>query len=102
MHAHPDRLRRAVTDGSQSGAPAVCIDASHDLEIGQCAARLRLLVAAGFAMTLLSAGLVFSTLAFDWGDGFGSYYTAMGYAGVVIFGLVTCRLIWLLPAERGY
>lgn len=86
----------------QSVAPGLCIDASHDLEIGQCVARPWLLVAAGFAMTLLSASLVFSTsLAFDGWDGFGSYNMSVGYAGVVVFGLLTCRLIWMLPAERG-
>ena len=98
MHAHPD----AVADSPQSVAPAVCIDATHDLEIGQCATRLRLLVAAGFAMTLFSASLVFkSSLAFDWWDGISGYDTAMGYAGVAVFGSITCWLIWMLPAERG-
>ncbi|UPK37471.1 hypothetical protein IVB18_09295 [Bradyrhizobium sp. 186] len=96
MHADSEGLALAVADGQQSAAAAVCIDASHDLEIGQCATRLRLLVAAGFAMTLLSAGL-----AFDWWDGIGDYDTAVGYAGVAVFGLVTCRLIWTLPSERG-
>jgi hypothetical protein len=94
MHAHSDGV--AVADKAQSAAAAVCIDASHDLEIGQCATRLRLLVAAGFAMTLLSA-----SLAFDWWDGIGDYDTAMGYAGVAVFGPITSWLIWLLPAERG-
>jgi hypothetical protein len=96
MHAHPDGAALVAADNSQSAASAVCIDASHDLEIGQCATRLRLLVAAGFAMTLLSA-----SLAFDWWDGLGDYDTAMGYAGVAVFGLITCRLIWMLPGERG-
>ena len=96
MHAHHDRLTLAVADSPQSVAPAVCIDASHDLEISPCTTQLRLLVAAGFAMTLFSA-----TLAFDWWDGLGGYDTMVGYAGVVLFGLVTSRLIWLLPAERG-
>lgn len=96
MHAHPEGLALAVADGSQSAAPAASIDASPDLEIGQCVTRLRLLVAAGFAMTLLSA-----SLAFDWWDGIGDYDTAVGYVGVVVFGLVTCRLIWMLPSERG-
>ncbi|WP_354223548.1 STM3941 family protein [Bradyrhizobium sp. F1.4.3] len=96
MHAHPDRAALAVADNAQSAAAAICIDASHDLEISQCATRLRLLVAAGFAMTLLSA-----SLALDWWDGLGDYDTAMGYAGVVVFGSITCWLIWMLPAERG-
>jgi hypothetical protein len=96
MHAHHDRLTLAVADSPQSVAPAACIDATHDLEISPCTTQLRLLVAAGFAMTLFSA-----TLAFDWWDGLGDYDTTVGYAGVVLFGLVTGRLIWLLPAERG-
>jgi hypothetical protein len=101
MHAHPDGPMIAVAESPPSVAPAVCIDAAHDLEINQCATRLRLLVAAGFAMTLLSA-----SLAFDWwdgllGNGLGDYDTTVGYAGVAVFGLITSRLIWLLPAERG-
>ncbi|MGT2435488.1 hypothetical protein ACU4GH_06110 [Bradyrhizobium betae] len=63
-------------------ASAVCIDAFHDLEISPCTTQLRLLVAVGFAMTLLSA-----TLAFDWWDSLGGYDTMVGYAGVVVFGL---------------
>ncbi|MET4825694.1 hypothetical protein ABH972_003283 [Bradyrhizobium ottawaense] len=93
MHAHPEGLAFAVADSQQS---AMTIDASRDLEIRRCATQLRLLVAAGFAMTLLSA-----SLAFDLWDGLGDYDTTLGYAGVVLFGLVTCRLIWMLPAERG-
>ncbi|MDA9494996.1 STM3941 family protein [Bradyrhizobium sp. CCBAU 11361] len=96
MHAHPDGPPLAVTDGSQSVAPAVSIDAAHDLEINPCATSLRLLVAAGSAMTLLSASLAFGW----WGDGLGDYDTTVGYAGVAVFGLVTSRLIWMLPAER--
>jgi hypothetical protein len=96
MRTHPDGLALAVADGSQAVAPAVCIDASHDLEISPCTTQLRLLVAAGFAMTLLSA-----TLAFDWWGGLSDYDTAMGYAGVTVFGSITCWLIWMLPAERG-
>lgn len=96
MHAHPDGPMRAVAETPQSVAPAVCIDAAHDLEIKQCTTQLRLLVAAGLAMTLLSA-----SLAFGWWDGFGGYDTTVGYAGVALFGLITGRLIWMLPAERG-
>ncbi|MEY9133496.1 hypothetical protein ACVMII_002403 [Bradyrhizobium diazoefficiens] len=96
MHAHPDGPPLAVTDGSQSVVPAVGIDAAHDLEINPCTTYLRLLVAAGFAMTLLGAGL-----AVDWWDGLGDYDTTVGYAGFAVFGLVTSRLIWMLPAERG-
>ncbi|MCK1740544.1 hypothetical protein IVA80_06600 [Bradyrhizobium sp. 139] len=96
MHAHRDGLTSTVADSPQSVAPAVRIDASHDLEISPCTTQLRLLVAAGFAMTLVSAAL-----AFDWWDDLGDYDTTVGYAGVVVFGLVTSRLIWMLPAERG-
>jgi hypothetical protein len=64
---------------SHSAASAVGIDAFHDLEIGQCATRLRLLVAAGFAGTLLSASLVLiSSPALDWWGGIGNYERAMG------------------------
>ena len=79
MHAIPDGAALAVADNSQSAASAVGIDAFHDLEIGQCATRLRLLVAAGFAGTLLSASLVLiSSLALDWWGGIGNYERAMG------------------------
>lgn len=101
MHANPEGLAVVVADGSQSVAPAVCIDASHDLEIGQCATRLRLLVAVGFALTLLSASLVLSaSLAFDWWGSIGDYDRTVGYAGVAVFGLITSRLIWMLPSGR--
>ena len=96
MHAHHEGLAFAVADSQQSVVPAATIDASRDLEISRCATQLRLLVAAGFAMTLFSA-----SLAFDWWEGFGDYDTTLGYAGVAVFGLVTSRLIWMLPAERG-
>jgi hypothetical protein len=96
MHAHPDGPMLAVPDSPQSAAPAVCIDAAHDLEINPCATHLRLLVAGGFAMTLLSA-----SLAFDWWNGLSDYDTTVGYAGVAVFGLITGRLIWMLPAARG-
>jgi hypothetical protein len=103
MHAPPEGLVRApeglgfaVADNSHSTVQAADIDGSHDLEIGQCASHLGVLVAAGFAMTLFSAGL-----ALDWWDGIGDYDTVLGYAGVMVFALVTCRLIWMLPAERG-
>ncbi|WP_339035299.1 STM3941 family protein [Bradyrhizobium symbiodeficiens] len=96
MHAHPEGLAFAVADSQQSAASAITIDASRDLEISPCTTSLRLLVAAGFAMTLLSAAL-----AFDWWDGLGDYDTIIGFAGVVVFALMTIRLIWMLPAERG-
>ena len=96
MHVHHEGLAFAVADSQQSVVPAATIDASRDLEISRCATQLRLLVAAGFAMTLFSA-----SLAFDWWEGFGDYDTTLGYAGVAVFGLMTSRLIWMLPAERG-
>lgn len=96
MQAHHDRLALAVTDSPQSVTSTGCVDASHDLEIGPCTTQLRLLVGAGFAMTLLSA-----TLALGWWNAFGDYDTTVGSAGVVVFALMTGRLIWMLPAERG-
>lgn len=94
MHLRHDGV--AVVDRRSSIAPAAGIDAFHDLEIGHCITRLRLLVATGFAMTLLSA-----SLAFNWWGNFGAYDTAMGYLGIAIFGAITTWLIWLLPTERG-
>ncbi|MGY3031034.1 hypothetical protein ACVIIV_000204 [Bradyrhizobium sp. USDA 4354] len=92
---HADKNGLAVAD-SQQWVASVSIDACRDLEVGRCVTQMRLLVAAGFAMTLLSA-----SLAFDWWDSLGDYDTTVGYAGVVVFGLVTIWLIWMLPAERG-
>src|SRR6478609_104037 len=96
MQAHHDRLALAVTDRPQSVTSTGCVDASHDLEIGPCTTQTRLLVVAGFAMTLLSA-----TLASGWWNAYGDYDTTVGSAGVVAFALMTVRLIWMLPAERG-
>ncbi|WFU27141.1 hypothetical protein QA649_13310 [Bradyrhizobium sp. CB1717] len=96
MQVHPDGPPPAVSDSPQSNTPTVRIDVPYDLEINQCATRLRLLVAAGFAMILFSA-----SLAFDWWDSLGDYDTTVGYTGVAVFGLITGWLIWLLPGERG-
>jgi len=96
MQAHHDRPALAVTDSPQSVTSTGCVDASLDLEIGPCTTRLRLLVVAGFAMTLLSA-----TLALGWWNAVGDYGTTVGYVGVVAFAVMTGRLIWMLPAERG-
>jgi hypothetical protein len=93
MHAHRDGFMLAVVDSPQS---AVRVDATHDLEINSCTTRPRLLVAAGFAMTLLSAALTF-----DWWDGLGDHVATVGLVGVVMSSLVTIRLIWMLPTERG-
>lgn len=94
MHTRPDGV--AVADGRPSISPATCIDSFHDLEVGQCGTRLRLLVAASFAVTLFSA-----SLAFEWWGGFAAHDTTIGYLGVALFGPVTAWLIWMLPAERG-
>ncbi len=96
MQAHKEGLAFAVADSQQAAGSAVSIDASGDLEIPRCVMQLRLLVAAGFAMMLLSA-----SLAFDLWDGLGNYGTTIGHVGVVLFGLMTAWLIWMLPAERG-
>ncbi|WP_441239374.1 STM3941 family protein [Bradyrhizobium sp. 930_D9_N1_4] len=101
MHAHHDGLALAVADRSQPVTPGAVIDASHDLEISSCTTRLRLLVAAGFAMTLLSASLAFDWWDGLWWDGGSDYDTTIGYAGVALFGPLTSWLIWMLPAERG-
>jgi hypothetical protein len=92
MHAHRDGLMLAVAESRRLATPAVSVDATPDLEISSCTIRLRLLVAAGFAMTLLSAALAF---------GLGNYDPALGFAGVVVFSVVTIGLIWMLPSERG-
>lgn len=94
MHAHHEGS--AVADSRQPVASTVSIDATHDLEIRRCVTQRRLLVAAGFAMTLLSA-----SLAFDLWDGLGDYDTTVGFAGVVVFSLLTSWLVWMLPGERG-
>jgi hypothetical protein len=95
MQARYEGLAFAVAT-TPPGPQAGSADGPHDLEISPCRTPLRLLVAAGFAMTLLSA-----TLALNWWDGLGGYDTVMGYAGVVVFAVLTIRLIWLLPTERG-
>lgn len=92
MQARHEGVAFAVANCPPPGSA----DGSHDLEISPCRTPLRLLVAAGFAMTLLSA-----TLAFDWWDGLGGYDAMVGYAGVVVFAVLTIRLIWMLPTERG-
>jgi hypothetical protein len=89
MHGHPDGLAFAVTDNAQ---PVAGADAPHDIEIGQRVTWLWLLVAAGFAMTLFSAIVAC--------DQIGRYDATIGCSGILLFGLVTCRLIWMLPAGR--
>ncbi|MGY4481768.1 hypothetical protein ACVWWR_000959 [Bradyrhizobium sp. LM3.2] len=92
-HADHDGPALAVADSLQSVTRAECVDASNDLEINLCKTQLRLLVAAGFAVTLLSAGL-----ALAWWGGMSDYDTAMGYAGVALFG--TDHLLADLGAPR--
>jgi hypothetical protein len=92
MHANSDGLVFAAT--AHSSVYSSDPDAP-DIEIGHRPTHLVLLIALGFAMTLLSASLAFEM----WGELGGS--TTAGCAGVILFGLGTCRLIWMLPAERG-
>ncbi|MBR0830621.1 hypothetical protein JQ596_34455 [Bradyrhizobium manausense] len=96
MGAHSNGLAFAVAGRSRAGAQAVELDASDDLEIGYSASRLGPLIVAGFVMTLLSA-----SLAFGWWNGIGEHQAEAGVAGVMLFGLATCCLIWMLPTERG-
>lgn len=96
MQAQIEGFAFAGADGPASVGPPTDVDTSNDLEVCPCTTSLRLLVAAGFAMTVLSA-----TITFGWWDGLGEYDTMAGIAGVVVFALVTIRLVWLLPAERG-
>jgi hypothetical protein len=76
--------------------PADSVDLAQDIEIGRCRAGLRLLVAGGVIMTLVSA-----SLTFGWWDGMVAYEAEAGYAGLALFGALTCWLIWQAPAGRG-
>lgn len=96
MSEDPEGHPAVVPVRSQAAPSVVYADASGDLEIRQCVARMRLLVAAGFVMTLISACLALDVL-----DGFGNYDVSVGYAGVAAFGAATGWLIWILPAGRG-
>jgi len=96
MQVQIEGFALAGANGPAPVSPTAEAHTSHDLEVCPCATSLRLLVAAGFAMTLFSA-----TIAFGWWDGLGEYDTMAGIAGVVVFALVTIRLVWMLPAERG-
>jgi hypothetical protein len=68
-----------------------------DIEIGYSSSRLLRLLGLGFLMTSGSAGM-----AFDWYDSanISTFETAVGYSGVALFGLATCRSIWLLISSR--
>jgi hypothetical protein len=96
MHANFDGLTLAVAASSGPVAEAASADLSDDLEIGRSGSGAYLLIAAGFILTFLS-----SSLAFGWWGEVGELETVAGFAGVVLFGIATCRLIWMLPAERG-
>lgn len=96
MGAHTDGLAFAVAGHSRPGVQAAELDASEDLEVSHSASRLGALIALGFVMTLLSA-----SLAFGWWDGIGEHQATVGVVGVMLFGLATCYLIWMLPTERG-
>lgn len=89
-------LAMAVANTAPPGGQAGSVEGSHDLEISPWRTRLRLLVAAGFTMPLLSA-----TLAFDWWDGFGECGTVAGHAGVAALALMTIGLIRMLPTQCG-
>ena len=97
MHAHHDRLTLAVADSPQSVAPAACIDATHDLEISPCTTQLRLLVAAGFAIDPVQRDPCLRLVGRVWA----TTIRRSAMPASWLFGLVTGRLIWLLPAERG-
>ena len=92
MHANSDGLALAAT--ARSAVYPIDLD-QPDLEIGHRTTHLVPSIAVGFAMTLLSASLAFGW----WGEFDGA--TAAGCASVILFGIATCRLIWMLPAERG-
>ncbi len=93
MHANSDGFVLAgLADASVCPAD---LDAS-ELEIGHSASPLGPLIAVGFVLTLLSA-----SLAFGWWGGTEESHVTAGVAGVVLFGLATSCLIWMLPAQRG-
>jgi hypothetical protein len=95
MQANPDGLALAIGADSALAAGATHHDESgDDLEIGRSASYLRPLIGVGFVLTLLNASAAIGW----WGTG---DFGMAGFAGVVLFGLVTCRLIWMLPADRG-
>lgn len=93
--AMPPRLDHQSVASYDRPPPAASVDFAQDMEIGRCGAGLRLLVAGGFVMTLVSA-----SLTFGWWDGLVAYDTEAGYAGVALFGCLSCWLIWQLPAGR--
>ncbi|MGV7216107.1 hypothetical protein [Bradyrhizobium sp. UFLA05-112] len=93
MHANFDDLAIAVTP-RPSAFPAD-LDVSNDLDVGHSFSRLAEPIVLGFVMPLFSAAL-----AFELCGGLGACERAAGRAGVLLFGLVICRLIWMSLAER--
>jgi hypothetical protein len=96
MRASFHALTPAIAGDPRPVRAAGDLDTSNDLEIGPSGRFLAPLIAMGFAMTFLSASLASNW----WGTAVG-HETAAGYAGVVLFGIATCRLIWMLPTGRG-
>jgi hypothetical protein len=72
-------------------------DTPDDVEIGCSSSRMLPLVALAATMTLLSA-----SIGFDWFgySGIGRYHALVGYAGLTVFGVATCRLVWLLSVGK--
>lgn len=101
MRANFDGLTLAVAASPSSAAEVASPnssyqDSSDDLEVSRSASNVSALIAAGFILTFLSSGL-----AFGWWGKVVGLETVAGYAGIMLFGIATCRLIWTLPAERG-
>jgi hypothetical protein len=96
MRANFDGLTSAVTTSPGPAAEGAHLDLSDDLEITRYAFGAYALIAAGFILTFVS-----SSLAFGWWGEVGTLEMVAGSAGMMLFGIATCRLIWMLPAERG-
>lgn len=95
MRGDSEGLALAFTTGQ---GPAVSVaaspDLSDDLEVARSFAP-RAWIGAGFILTFVS-----SSLAFGWWGEVGNLEMVTGYGGMILFGVATCRLIWMLP-ERG-
>jgi rhomboid protease GluP len=68
-----------------------------DIEIGYSPLRLLWPLGAGLLMTAASAAI-----AFNWykSEDAAMFITAVGYFGLLFFGLATCRTMWLLVSSR--
>jgi membrane associated rhomboid family serine protease len=68
-----------------------------DIEIGYSPLRLLRLLGAGLLMTAASAAM-----AFNWykSKDVAMFITAVGYFGLLFFGLATCKIMWLLVSSR--